>query len=324
MSTTSDITAALRSSDEAEIYSALIAIGKQDLRAHEREVAGFLDHSSARLRSAAIRVLGFYWALPDYRDRAAQLARSEADTDARSVAIMSWCAYYAGTKDPGILRELYAWFSDKSLSRDIREAAYSGMMVVAGIPAAERARALPRGPFDDSIDWDLVRRMLEGTDLVPSDETSLVATLGVRKVIYDYGSATNPTAYFGRIVITFNGETGLVNLVQEHGTKRRAWQAILPAETWRNLIGTLHRYGFPKAPTILEPPVPGSLSKTISWERRGQTESLTIAGRTPEYSDVNRIVWSVVSQIVPGMLRGNPSDWEFPATRIEGPHEIET
>ena len=323
MTDATHLVAALRSTSESEVYGALIRIGKDDRRELEEAVVSFLDHASAHLRSAAIRVLGFYWGLPAYRQRAREMACVERDAAARSVAIMAWCSYYRGTKDADVLRQLLAWLTDHALSDHVRTSAYSGMMVVAGLSGPERARALPRGPIDDSIDWELVRTMLGDSGIdVPAAETSLAAKLGVRKVTYDYGEPNVPTSYVGRVVLTFDGETGLVELVQEIGDTLRAWQGILPAETWRNLLATLERCRFPKAPVISEPPVPGSLSATISWERHGQVESVLIAGRTTDYRDLNRFAWSVIAQMAPELIRGEPTDRIIPDTRIEQPYEM--
>jgi len=323
MTSSSQLTAPLRSSNAAEVYSGLIKIGKEDHRELEAEIVPFLDSDNSELRSAAIRVLGFYWKLPAYRERAAEMVRSERDADARSVAIMAWSSYHADTKDVDVLKTLHALTLDTTQRFPVRSAAYSGMMVVAGIPATERAKAMPLGAMDESINWELMGRMLAGTGIdVPVKESSPVATLGVRKFIYENGNAQSPTSYFGRIVLTFNGETGLVDLEQEKGPNRRAWRANLPPETWSHLLATLQRYEFPKAPVIVEAPVPGSLAKTLTWERHGNIETLNIAGRTPDYSDVNRIALSVVAQMAPVLLRGQPSEWSFPNTRVDHSREV--
>ncbi len=316
-----DVEKLLGSPNETEVYSALIKLGKAGEREHERAVARFLEHASAKLRGAAIRVLGFYWRLPGYRDRAERMTREETDAQTRSSAIMAWCAYTAGTKDPRVLRELYAIFHDTAASTQVRQAAYLGMMEVVGLSRAEQAKAVPSGPFDASIDWDLVRRLLDGTGIeLPTQSTSIVATLGVRKVWHDYGEPNAPRDPMGRIVLTFNGEIGMVELVQQRGTKLRGWRAGLPTETWNNLVETLHRYSFPKPATLLEPPVPGSVSKTIGWERRGQQESVRITGRSTDYSDINRIVWNVVAQMAPELLDATPP--AFPNTRVDTPLEL--
>ncbi len=235
---------------------------------------------------------------------------------------MAWCAYYAGSKDPSVLRELMAMVTNSALPTRIRQAAYAGMMVVAGTPASERAGALSSQPFEASIDWDLIHRALEDTGVtIPDHVTSAVTELGVREVTYEYGEANAPSAYLGRIVLAFNGETGMAKLIQEHGPTVRKWRAILPTDTWTNLLETLLRCGFPAAPTIMDPPVPGSVSTIITWNRRGKHESAVVLGRTPDYRDVNRIIWSVVEQMAPGLLGGNASDWIIPDTKILCPYE---
>ena len=137
---------------------------------------------------------------------------------------------------------------------------------------------------------------------------------------YDYGEPNAPSDPLGRIVLTFDGETGNVDLVQERGTTRRGWRAGLPPETWRNLVETLQRYDFPKPAKLLEPAVPGSVSKTISWERDGKTEFVRITGRSLDYADVNRIAWNVVAQMAPSLLDAHPP--EFPNSRVDHPYEL--
>jgi len=135
MTSSSELTAPLRSSNATEVYSALIKIGKEDHRELEAEIVPFLDSVHAELRSAAIRVLGFYWNLPAYRERTAEMVRSERDPDARSVAIMAWSSYYGDTKNVDVLKTLHALTLDTTQRLPVRAAAYSGMMVVSGIPA---------------------------------------------------------------------------------------------------------------------------------------------------------------------------------------------
>jgi hypothetical protein len=141
------------------VYSALIRIGKEFHLELEAEVVPFLGSDNPDLRSAAIRVLGFYWNLPAYRERAAEMVRSEPDADARSVAIMAWSSYYVDTKDVEVLRTLHALTLDTSQRLPVGSAAYRGMMVVAGIPATERAKATTR------INGELMQRMLAGTGI---------------------------------------------------------------------------------------------------------------------------------------------------------------
>jgi hypothetical protein len=312
----------LQSDNESEVYSALIKIGKTDQRDREPDVAGFLEHPSAALRSAAIRVLGFYWRLPAYGERAAQMARGEPDDNARAVAIMAWCAYNAGTKDARVLRDLFAMFDDKALPRRVRQAAYMGMMEVGGLSHAEQAKATPNGPFEDSIDWDLVRTTMNGTGIEPAAQTSLVARLRVRKVTYDHGLAHKPSGGVGHVSLSFNGEVGMVTLVHDRGGATQEWQAFMPPETWRILIATLHDNEFPKPATIIEGPVPGSSSTTISWERRGQLETVLIAGRSPDYRDVNRIAWTIMAQIAPDLIGEYPSELRFPGVQVERAYHL--
>jgi hypothetical protein len=321
MSDAPELQRRLASSREADVYSALIEIGKTGQRSLEASVASFLGHASATLRGAAARVLGFYWRAPGYRDRIQILVESETDGPARSVEIMAWSAYHTATKDAAALRLLYAIFSNPTLETIVRHSAYLGMMEVFGLAGPGQARALPTGPFDASIDWDLVRRMMDATGVaLPTTSTTALAQLGVRKVTYDVGQADGLSAT-GRIVLTFHGETGLVELVQQRGDQRRAWRADLPAETWTNLIEVMHRGEFPRPAVLIEPPVPGSTSRTISWERRGAVEAVHIAGRSLDYADVNRLAWNVVAQMAPDLLDAPPP--AFPNAQIECPRELD-
>lgn len=322
MTEKSDLLARLRSTDSSGVYGALIEIGKSGMRDLENEVALFLKHADPELRGAALRVLAFYWALPTYRERTFELASLDRESDVRTVALLALGSYERGTKSRGVLTMLVATASDPSVDEEVRAAAYHALLMVAGVDPVERALA-GTGARIDRIDWAWVRELLTDTGVdVPLYKTSVSARLGVDEVMYEMGAPNHPSAREGKLTVTFHGETGLVELVQEHGTVRRGWMASLPEPTWSNLVATLERCGFPRQPDEQAPNPPGTLSRTIRWERRGIVESVELPGNSADYGEVNKLVLPVIAQIAPDVLIGVPASWSTPDTRIEDPFEV--
>ena len=141
MSELDDLIAGLRSPDKSNVYSALIEIGKARRRDLEGEVASFLDHREPMLRGAALRVLGFYWRLPPYRETAMRLARLAAFPEERVMAFLAIGAYERGTRSPEALAVLVSAANDPDVDSYVRASAYDSFLSVAGVEAAVRARA---------------------------------------------------------------------------------------------------------------------------------------------------------------------------------------
>lgn len=310
----------LASAGPDDVYSALIAIGKAGARALQAEVIPYLVDDDPQLRSAAIRVLGFYWESPAWPEAASWMVDEETEPGPRSVAVMAWAAYGRGSRSPAALRRLYALLADDHNHPMVRRAALGGIMVVAGVPGTQRALGIDTGSTE-KIDWVWVRRVLEACGVevdLPPVSPGWRARLGIRKVIYDWNPG-GPTRSCGPLLLTFNNETELVDLREQWGPHRKGWRAHLPAATWNHLIDTLNRYQFPRPVTDAAPRLPGSSSTRISWERDGELQDVGIGGRTADYSDVNRIAFSVIAQMAPELVNG---DHSFPNTEIEASREL--
>lgn len=149
--------AQLRSSDEDEIYSALIDIGREGLVEMRADVERFLGHDEPELRSAAIRVLGFYWELDGHRQTADRMWRTDPDDEVRAVALMAWGKYYAGSRDPSVLRTLLGLLNDVGAIEDVRAQAWPSLLSVAAVPKEKWPRDLAvYGRIDEAVDWPLV------------------------------------------------------------------------------------------------------------------------------------------------------------------------
>ncbi len=152
----------LASGDLDLIFDALMDAGKdghQELRA---DVEPFLEHPEGELRGAAIRVLAFYWQLPEYRERADQLWREDADEEVRGAALMSWATYYRETGDPDVMQVLVDLLTDDEEVEDVRAIAWPSLLAVSGLPKSEWPdRTAVYGDIDDGVDWGLVDKLLE-------------------------------------------------------------------------------------------------------------------------------------------------------------------
>lgn len=151
---------ALRSSDPAEVFDALIGIGRAGLVALRPEVEHFLAHPEPRLRSAAIRVLAFYWALEAHRQTAEQMWRGDPSEDVRAVALMAWGRLYDGSKDAAALTSLISLLNDLMAGEAVRAQAWASLLSVAGIPQAQwPTQVAVYGRVDALVDWSLVYKI---------------------------------------------------------------------------------------------------------------------------------------------------------------------
>lgn len=145
----------LNSHDPEIVHSALTAIGKQDRRDLTERVEPFLTHSVEFLREAAIKTLAFYWALPEHRTTALRLARLEPDPDegVRAAAVMGLSRYRT---DDESIRALLGIALDGAEDERVRDAAYVGLLVASGLPAAHLPRRHRLPGFEARADWPLL------------------------------------------------------------------------------------------------------------------------------------------------------------------------
>ncbi len=313
-----ELRTSLGSTDPTRVELALREIGARELRALQEDVATLLKSPDPKLRRAAMRVLWHDWRLPQYRLPAFTMASEEQDQDAMNIAHIEWSAAdHRGKKSPDVLAQHYRELVTPSLARAVRAAAYRALLEVYGAPLPN-SEPSPEGPFEDWVDWALVREILAGTEVtLPVPDPTRPRGTEVRKIVFEhlhYG----PTARLGCLILSFDGEGGLVDLVQLIHTGRRHWRATLPTETWQRLVAVMERCQFPREADISTPRVPDSASAALSWDRGGIVEALSITGGTA-YAEVKRIAWAVMAQLAPDVVG---EAVEAPGVRIENPLEL--
>jgi hypothetical protein len=146
------------SADLETVYDALITVGKKGRRELRSRVEAFLTHPEPALREAALKVLAFYWRLPEHTATAIRALREDGDRDVRGAAAMALGAYEVGDSD--ILRLLLDVALDAMEEESVRDAAHSSALIAAGVSKTDypMERTLPG--FEASANWRLLARLL--------------------------------------------------------------------------------------------------------------------------------------------------------------------
>ena len=171
----------LRSDDSEQIGDALIAIGKGSLREwgeprtdyqaqllqFEDQVWRFLEHPDDDVRKCAVQVLGGYWGLPSFRDRAEEISRTDPDELVRSSALSYWTGYFKNSDDKAVLRALYERLRNPQENFFVRVTALEGIFEVGGgdDPYKESSRLVRLASNDalnDEIPWERVEAIVNG------------------------------------------------------------------------------------------------------------------------------------------------------------------
>lgn len=150
----------LKDSDEDEIYSALIKIGKGFYKELRADVEKFLNNSNIELRSAAINVLGFYWKLPEYKEVARNMFENDGDDWVRSNALMTWIGFYSETNDRSVIIKLYEILKNEKENHAVRAQAYTGILLVSGLPKSEWPKIFVEN-INEEVDWPLISKIME-------------------------------------------------------------------------------------------------------------------------------------------------------------------
>jgi hypothetical protein len=154
----SDLIADLESSDLETVYDALISAGKKDRRELRPQVEAFLTNSEPALREAALKVLAFYWRLPEHRETAIRALRDDTDRDVRGAAAMALGGYEDGRSES--LQLLLPVTLDATEEESVRDAAYSSALIVAGVSKAEYPMERTFPGFEDRANWHLLARLV--------------------------------------------------------------------------------------------------------------------------------------------------------------------
>lgn len=153
----------LLGADDDEVYSAMIKIGKSFYRELKDDIVPFLQNANVELRSGAIRVLAFYWKLPEYKEIALTLFNNDTDSTVRADALMAWVGYYKNSNDKAVLKKLYDIMINKHEEHEIRAQAYSGLLFVAGLPK-ENWPDIFVDDVDTDADWNLINQIIQSAE----------------------------------------------------------------------------------------------------------------------------------------------------------------
>ena len=146
--------AAREGSDAAEQRAAraIDRIGRSLKTGVSQAIDPFLQHPSALLRAAAMKVLVLHWRMRGYTDRVLWALACDEDSDCRRAAALSLGSLYEGTRDLAMGRELVSTLTRKTEAEDVRWASYHALLDLDG--HGQDKRPLPTDPFDPVRDVD--------------------------------------------------------------------------------------------------------------------------------------------------------------------------
>lgn len=144
-----------------DLYHSIIKTGKNNYRDLEIDIVSFLNSDDENLRMAAIRVLGLYWKVPEYKSHAWKMFLSEKDEEVRAVALMVWASYYTKTNNKSILEILHKIMLDEQNHWMIRDQAYRSILKISMIPQKDWPRKeIDWKNFKKELDWKLLNKIL--------------------------------------------------------------------------------------------------------------------------------------------------------------------
>jgi hypothetical protein len=116
----------------------------------------FLDDPDPQLRYIALNVLVLHWGIPEYHETSLRMARADPDADVRRLAASCVGTLYKATRSPDALRLLLDVISNEDENGYVRDAAYSAILDILGVPRADLPSA-DRLIWPADIDWSRVR-----------------------------------------------------------------------------------------------------------------------------------------------------------------------
>jgi hypothetical protein len=157
----------LMSKDIDVLYDALVDIGKGQVRDLESEVWKFLDHDDNGLRNQAVMTLGVRLAVPEFRDRALKMWKTDPDDSVRCSALASWAGYYQRSNDREVIAALNEVLRNESENVIVRTEALRGLFEVTGPPDRHvnfdaMYELGNESKFDKLVPWHEVDAMVGG------------------------------------------------------------------------------------------------------------------------------------------------------------------
>jgi len=113
-----------------ELYGLIHDFGHAMFLEAEPDVVALLDHSNARIRCIAVRVLTFHWNVRGHRDRLIPLLRNDSDDEVKSFTAAGLGFVFQNSRDPIVSQALIDRVRDGNEHPLVREAAYSGLREV--------------------------------------------------------------------------------------------------------------------------------------------------------------------------------------------------
>lgn len=133
----------------------------------------------------------------------------------------------------------------------------------------------------------------------------------------------SPSNRRGVLEITLDSENATVSLKQTAGWGVTCWSAKLPLLTWKSIVDALKMDGFPQQPRVdTSPKLPGTSHRTLVVESGRKTVELSLHPQRGDYGETVVRLFSIVSQIAPGILGGTAASWWIEGTVIEEPTEV--
>jgi hypothetical protein len=141
---------------EGDRYELLHRFGNAAFVEARPTVESFLVNPDPELRYIALNVLVLHWGLTEHVDTCVTLAARDPDADVRRLATSCVGTLSRNTRSPDVLRLLLGLFADEGQRWDLRDASYSAILQVLGVPPAELPGAAKlHWPTD--INWSRIR-----------------------------------------------------------------------------------------------------------------------------------------------------------------------
>ena len=154
-----------------DLLDTLSIIGTEKLYALSNTVYDLLDSSDEDIREEVVTTLGLISRLhlPEFKERAYKIWLEDEDANVRKAALCAWKSYYAGTKNPAVLRILYKILKDETYPVDHRRTAMQGIFSVTHEPSNFYDHFQSRGFYmlksheelNQKIDWDEIKTIMK-------------------------------------------------------------------------------------------------------------------------------------------------------------------
>jgi hypothetical protein len=140
----------------------LVGMSIEDFLQSRTAAFGYLNHSEAKHRIAALSILATYTDTDDqFAAICEQMMAADPDNEVREVALIAYCKCYISSKNLIAGRLLANILLDESKAAKLRSAAYFGLLRVAGVPV-EHWPDLVSFRLPEDVDWSLVNPYLMG------------------------------------------------------------------------------------------------------------------------------------------------------------------